>query len=244
MTSVPSRSRRAAVYENAIRRTRNVTSTADGARPEPHERNRTDRHEAYLPPGGVGVDWPGTGVPTDAFHASMVCDGGTVRCEFWTAGHQRPMNKDAPAVLRSHGGVRETARSHRPERALPWRGCCGKIHHAVIASASDGFPGDSLLRRQIHPRGICLLSRYRVVSVTGSSSRALRPERIYPGRRCSEQDRGVVASALISRERRRFDDSDGTERGRQKGRHPMPWGWRPELPTHDRRIGAAGWMPG
>ena len=175
MTSVPSRSRRAAVYENAIRRARNVTSTADGARPEPHERNRTDRHEAYLPPDGVGVEWPGTGVSADAFHTSMFCDGGTVRCEFWTDGHQRPMNKDAPAVLRSHGGA----------RAFPWRGernralastgtgfalegLLRKVHHALIASASDGFPGGSLLRRQIYPRGICLLSRYRVVSVTGS----------------------------------------------------------------------------
>ena len=175
MTSVPSRTRRTAVYENAIRRARNVTSTADGARPEPHERNRTDRHEAYLPPDGVGVEWPGTGVSADAFHTSMFCDGGTVRCEFWTDGHQRPMNKDprpsfAPMAgrERSHGGVRGIARSHRRERALPWGGCCGKVHHAVIASASDGFPGGSLLRRQIHPRCICLLSRYRVVSVTGA----------------------------------------------------------------------------
>ncbi len=145
MTSVPSRSRRAAVYENAIRRTRNVTSTADGARPEPHERNRTDRHEAYLPPGGVGVDWPGTGVPTDAFHASMVCDGGTVRCEFWTAGHQRPMNKDAPAVLRSHGG----------ERAFPWRG----ERNSALASTGTGFALEGLLRKN-SSRGDCLGVRW------------------------------------------------------------------------------------
>ena len=145
MTSVPSRSRRAAVYENAIRRARNVTSTADGARPEPHERNRTDRHEAYLPPDGVGVEWPGTGVSADAFHTSMFCDGGTVRCEFWTDGHQRPMNKDAPAVLRSHGGA----------RAFPWRG----ERNRAFASTGTGFALEGLLRKS-SSRGDCLGVRW------------------------------------------------------------------------------------